>query len=245
MGGDVGQQVGSRADPAPLRFVAVLFPHVTQLDLTGPVQLFSRLPGATVDLAWHRIEPVVTDAGFSILPTVSFDDAPQADVIMVPGGRGAFELLEDERALQFVGRQAAGARYVTSVCTGAFVLGALGLLEGRRATTHWASHDLLDLVGAIPEQARVVRDGRVITGGGVTSGIDFALTVAAELLGADAARRIQLAMEYDPHPPFDAGSPDRPEADPDQVARGRADARPSREPLLRRAMARRGARDSR
>ena len=216
--------------PAPIRFVALLFPNVTQLDLTGPVQLFSRLPGATIDLAWHALEPVPTDAGFSILPTVTFDDARQADVLMVPGGQGAFDLLEDQVALDFVRSQADGARYVTSVCTGAFVLGAVGLLQGRRATTHWASHPLLDLVGAIPERSRVVRDGNVITGGGVTSGLDFALTVAAELLGADAARRVQLTMEYDPHPPFDAGSPTSPEADQMQVARAMADARASASP---------------
>lgn len=224
--------------PAQTRFVALLFPNVTQLDLTGPVQLFSRLPGATIDLAWHTLDPVPTDAGFSIVPTVTFADAPQADVIMVPGGQGAFDLLDDEAALQFVRTQAAGARYVTSVCTGAFVLGAAGLLEGRRATTHWASHAMLDLVGAIPEQARVVRDGNVITGGGVTSGIDFALIVAAELFGSDAARRVQLTMEYDPHPPFDAGSPDRPEADQAQVEETRAAARRQREPAVRRAAAR-------
>lgn len=222
----------------PVRFVALLFPNVTQLDLTGPVQLFSRLPGATVDLAWHTLDPVPTDAGFSIVPTVTFDSAPRADVIMVPGGRGAFDLLDDEIALRFVRAQASTARYVTSVCTGAFVLGAAGLLEGRRATTHWASHSMLDLLGAIPEHARVVRDGDLITGGGVTSGIDFALVVAAELFGARAARRVQLTMEYDPHPPFDAGAPGRPEADPAQVEEAITAARRSREPAVRRAASR-------
>lgn len=221
---------------APVRFVALLFPQVTQLDLTGPVQLFSRLPDATVDLAWHRIEPVPTDAGFSILPTTTFGTAPQADVLMVPGGQGAFDLLDDQVALDFVRRQAAGARYITSVCTGAFVLGAADLIHGRRATTHWASHDLLPLIGAVPEHARVVRDGNLITGGGVTSGIDFALTVAAELYGPDAARRVQLTMEYDPHPPFDAGSPTRPEADPKQVRTTIEHARKTREPAIHRAM---------
>lgn len=221
---------------APVRFVALLFPQVTQLDPTGPVQLFSRLPDATVDLAWHRIEPVPTDAGFAILPTTTFGTAPQADVLMVPGGQGAFDLLDDQVALDFVRRQAAGARYITSVCTGAFVLGAADLIHGRRATTHWASHDLLPLIGAVPEHARVVRDGNLITGGGVTSGIDFALTVAAELYGPDAARRVQLTMEYDPHPPFDAGSPTRPEADPTQVRTTIEHARKTREPAIHRAM---------
>lgn len=222
----------------PIRFVSLLFPQVTQLDLTGPVQLFSRLPGAVIDLAWHRIEPVPTDAGFAILPTVDLERAPQADVLMVPGGSGVYDLLEDPVVLEFVRRQAARARYVTSVCTGAFVLGAAGLLQGRRATTHWASHPMLELLGAIPEESRVVRDGNVITGGGVTSGIDFALTLADELFGADVARAAQLRIEYDPQPPFDAGAPSRPEADQKLVARSIRETRDARGPLIQRAAAR-------
>lgn len=218
--------------------MSLLFPNVTQLDLTGPVQLFSRLPGANIHLAWHRVEPVATDSGFSILPTTTFDTAPQADILMVPGGQGAFELMDDALALDFVRRQAQKAKYVTSVCTGAFVLGAAGLLEGRRATTHWASHPLLEMLGATPERARVVRDGNLITGGGVTSGIDFALTVAGEIYDAATARAVQLTMEYDPQPPFDAGSPTRPEADQDQVRQAMANARYSREPFVARAAAR-------
>ena len=223
-----------------VRFLSVLFPNVTQLDLTGPVQVFSRLPGAVIDIAWHRVQPVATDAGFSIMPTVAFTDAQQADVLMVPGGRGAFELLDDPVALDFVKRQAAGARYITSVCTGAFVLGAVGLLEGRRATTHWASHPMLELLGATPVHERVVHDGNVITGGGVTSGIDFALSVAAEVYDDATARSVQLTLEYDPRPPFDAGSPSRPEADQAQVARSMRETRDSREPIVRRAAARLG-----
>ena len=224
----------------PVQFVSLLFPHVTQLDLTGPVEVFSRLPGAVSDLAWHRVEPVETAAGFSIVPTVSFDHAPQADVLMVPGGPGAFELMEDPVALDFVRRQAAGARYVTSVCTGSFVLGAAGLLLGRRATTHWASHPMLEILGARPEEGRVVRDGNLITGGGVTSGIDFALAVAAELYGDETARSVQLAMEYDPQPPFDAGSPRGVDTDPTHVEAWMAGARSSREPIVRSAAARLG-----
>lgn len=218
-----------------IKFISLLFPKVTQLDLTGPVQLFSRLPNAHIDLAWHDLKPVQTDSGFSILPTITFADAPQADVLMVPGGQGAFELMDDAVALDFVRRQAANARYVTSVCTGAFVLGAVGLLMGKRATTHWASHPLLELLGAVPEHARVVRDGNLITGGGVTSGIDFALSVAAEVYNEATARAVQLTMEYDPHPPFDAGSPSRPDADQEQVQRAFAEARIGRAPLVARA----------
>lgn len=225
---------------ATVRFLSLLFPRITQLDLTGPVEVFSRLPGAVSDLAWHRLEPVGTDAGFSILPTVTFDAAPQADVLMVPGGQGAFELMDDPVALEFVRRQAAGARYVTSVCTGSFVLGAAGLLRGKRATTRWASHPMLAILGALPEQGRVVRDGNVITGGGVTSGIDFALTVAAEMYGDEVARSVQLAMEYDPQPPFDAGSPTGRDTDPAQVEAWTAGARSSREPIVRRAAGRLG-----
>lgn len=222
----------------PVRFVSVLFPHVTQLDLTGPVEVFSQLPDAVVHLAWHRVEPVATDAGFSILPTVSFDDAPQADVLMVPGGQGAFDLMDDPVALDFVRRQAAGARHVTSVCTGSFVLGAAGLLRGRRATTHWASHPMLELLGAVPEHARVVRDGDLITGGGVTSGIDFALAVAAELYGEETTRSVQLALEYDPRPPFDAGSPSGADTDPALVESWMAAGRSNREAIVRRAASR-------
>ena len=187
-----------RCMPHTVHFVSLLFPQVTQLDLTGPVEVFSRLPNAVSHLAWHRLEPVETDAGFAILPTVSFEDAPQADVLMVPGGQGAFDLMDDPVALEFVRRQANNARFITSVCTGSFVLGAAGLLRNRRATTHWASHPMLELLGIIPEHGRVVRDGNIFTGGGVTSGIDFALSVAAEVYDAPTARRVHLRWSTTP-----------------------------------------------
>jgi cyclohexyl-isocyanide hydratase len=215
-----------------MRFVALLFDRVTQLDLTGPVQLFSQLPDAEIHLAARELRPVDTDAGFSINPTTTLDTAPQADVLLIPGGDGAFDALEDLATINFVRQQAAGARYVTSVCTGAFVLGAAELLVGRRATTHWAAHDLLPLVGAVPERARVVRDGNIITGGGVTSGIDFALTLIAETHDPATARRLQLVMEYDPAPPFDAGSPTSADTDPADATRIAATTRRKRLPVL-------------
>lgn len=223
-----------------VRFTCLLFPGVTQLDLTGPVQVFAQLPNATVDLAWHRIEPVPTDSGFSIMPTVTFDEALQGDVIMVPGGQGALELMADAEAVEFVRRQAEDARYVTSVCTGAFVLGAAGLLRGKRATTHWASHDMLSMLGAVPVRERVVRDGNLFTGGGVTSGIDFGLVVGAEICGEEAAKRVQLLIEYDPHPPFQAGSPDAPEAPAAMVAGAPVAMRELREPMVAAAAAKLG-----
>lgn len=226
----------------PIRIVSLLFPNVTQLDLTGPAQVFSRLPGVEQHFVWHRIEPVPTDAGFAILPTITLADAPQADILFVPGGQGAFELFDDEVVLRFLREQAAGARYVTSVCTGSFMLAAAGLLQGRRATSHWGSLDLLAGLGAIPVAERVVQDGNVITGAGVSSGIDFALTLAAELFGEETAKRAQLAIEYDPQPPFDAGSPARPDADPDEVAATIAAMARLRGPLVAAAAARLAAR---
>ena len=184
----------------------LLFPDITQLDMTGPYEVFIKFPDARVHLIAKTAEPVTAAGGMKILPTTTFGDCPQLDIICVPGGAGMNPLLNDEDTLAFVRRQAEGARYVTSVCTGSLVLGAAGLLEGKRATTHWMSHDMLAAFGAIPVKQRVVRDGNIITGGGVTAGIDFALTLAAEELGADAAKKIQLGIEYDPAPPFAAGS---------------------------------------
>lgn len=187
----------------------VLFPNLTQLDFTGPLQVLHRLPGATTHIIAKTLDPVPSDCGLSLVPTTTFADCPPLDLICIPGGFGVDQAMADAETIAFVRRQGAAAKYVTSVCTGAFVLGAAGLLQGKRATTHWAYRDFLPLVGATPEQARVVRDGHTITGGGVTAGIDFALTVVAEIAGADVAQTIQLAIEYDPAPPFDSGSPER------------------------------------
>ncbi|MFN9581033.1 MAG: DJ-1/PfpI family protein [Novosphingobium sp.] len=185
----------------------LLFPNVTQLDLTGPAQFLSRLPDAKVDLVWDRRDPVPTDAGFSILPTATFAEVPKADLICLPGGIGVAKVIDHEPALDWVRQVGSEAAWVTSVCTGALILGAAGLLKGYKATTHWAWHDLLALFGAEPVHARQVIDRNRATGGGVTAGIDFALALMAEIAGEDHARAVQLALEYDPAPPFDGGSP--------------------------------------
>jgi cyclohexyl-isocyanide hydratase len=199
----------------PLDIVVLLFPNVTQLDFTGPAQVFSKFPTARVHLAWHNLVPVPTDAGWCIVPTTTLEDCPAADVLFVPGGAGTFDLFDDGEALDFLRRQAVNARWITSVCTGSFALAAAGLLTGYRATSHWASLQMLADFGVLPVSNRVVRDRNRITGAGVTSGIDFALVLAAELYGDEIAKSIQLAIEYDPDPPFDHGSPGK--ADPGLV----------------------------
>ncbi|HEY0289668.1 MAG TPA: DJ-1/PfpI family protein [Pseudomonas sp.] len=186
----------------------LLFPKVQQLDLTGPYDIFASMPGVTVHLLWKDLNPVTSSTGLVLIPTQTFSASPALDVICVPGGVGIDALMEDPETLAFIKQQAVTAKYITSVCTGALVLGAAGLLEGRRATTHWASHDLLESFGAIPVKERVVRDGNLMTGGGVTAGIDFALTLLSELFDAQAAQLVQLQLEYAPAPPFNAGRPD-------------------------------------
>lgn len=185
----------------------LIFPRLTQLDMTGPYEVLARLPNTKVHLLAHSLEPVKTDRGMMIVPTITYADCPQLDVIMVPGGPGQQDLMEDAVVLDFLQRQARGAKYITSVCTGSLVLGAAGLLRGKRATSHWAAIDHLGLLGAVPVSEKVVVDGNVVTGAGVTSGIDFALALAAILEGETIAREIQLQIEYDPAPPFNSGSP--------------------------------------
>jgi cyclohexyl-isocyanide hydratase len=191
----------------PFSIGMLLFPGVTQLDLTGPYEVFARMPNTRVHLVAAGMAPVRTEWGLTITPESTFDDAPPLDLICVPGGWGVDACLEDEQTIAFLRTHAERARYLTSVCTGALLLGAAGLLRGYRATTHWMSLDLLALFGAEPVDERVVRDRNRITGGGVTAGIDFGLVVAAELFGAPVAQRIQLAIEYHPAPPFQSGSP--------------------------------------
>ncbi|WP_417620628.1 DJ-1/PfpI family protein [Parasphingorhabdus sp.] len=200
----------------PFHIVFLLFDGITQLDFTGPAQFLARMPGAVVHTAAKRIQPIETDSGFAILPNCSFADCPQADLLCIPGGFGTRDVIADAETLQFIRDQAAGAQYITSVCTGSLALGAAGLLEGKRATSHWAYISLLERFGATHEKARVVKDGNIITAGGVTSGIDFALVVIAEIAGQKFAESVQLGLEYDPHPPFHSGHPDV--ADPERVA---------------------------
>lgn len=224
-----------------MRIAFLLFPGQTQLDMTGPAQFLSRLPGAETHYVWRTIEPVPNDAGFSILPTATYADLPAVDLLCVPGGVGIAAVMDDDAAMAWIAQAGAGAQWVTSVCTGSLILGAAGLLRGYRATTHWAWHHLLPLFGAEPVQARTVVDGNRITGGGVTAGIDFALTVIEAVAGAEFAQTLQLGLEYDPAPPFDSGSPAK--AGPERVARYRAavaKAFPDREAELVAAAARLG-----
>jgi cyclohexyl-isocyanide hydratase len=192
----------------PFRIVFALYPRMTQLDFTGPFEVLMRLPGSEVVVAALAGGAVSADTGLTFLATRALADIDRCDLICVPGGPGADEATRDAAFLQEIGRLAEGARYVTSVCSGSLILGAAGLLKGKRAACHWAWRDLLPLFGATPDPARVSRDGRVITGGGVTAGIDFALNVVADIAGERVAKAIQLGLEYAPAPPFDAGAPE-------------------------------------
>jgi cyclohexyl-isocyanide hydratase len=189
--------------------VFALFPGVTQLDFTGPYQMLCALPGASVILASTEGGSITSNEGITFADVRKLADIPACDVVCVPGGRGVTDnAIKDEVFLDELRRLAKTARYVTSVCTGSLALGAAGLLRGKRAACHWAWRDLLVPFGAIPDAGRVVRDGNVITGGGVTAGIDFALSLVAEMAGAETAQAIQLQIEYAPAPPFDAGVPE-------------------------------------
>ena len=228
-------------EAAPLHIAFLLFPQVTQLDLTGPAQVLSRLGNVTLDLVWKDRAPVTTDAGFAIQPTATFADVPRADILCVPGGMGVTEVIADDAAMAWVRVVGGEARWVTSVCTGSLILGAAGLLQGYRAATHWSWRDYLAMFGAEMVPERVVVDRNRVTGGGVTAGIDFALTLMAEVRGPDFAKAVQLSLEYDPAPPFDAGSPEK--AGPELVATYQlrvAQLAPDREAQFRAAAARLG-----
>lgn len=224
----------------PVRIGLVVFPGMTQLDMTGPLQVFSAVPDVEIHLVWKTLTPVRTDSVLTITPTTTFERCPRLDVLCVPGGFGTDALMDDDEVLDFLAHQAEGARYVTSVCTGSLVLGAAGLLDGYRAVTHWTAMDVLGDLGAVPVQDRVVTDRNRVTGGGVTAGIDFALTLVAEMFGRPAAEAVQLRLEYDPHPPFESGSPATAPADVVASYRaGIATAKRRRAEAVARAVARR------
>ncbi|HUJ58183.1 MAG TPA: DJ-1/PfpI family protein [Kofleriaceae bacterium] len=190
-----------------LHFGMLLYPGLTQLDLTGPYEIMSRIPDTRVHLVARERAPVASDLGLAIVPNATYADAPPLDLIFAPGGSGQIAAMEDGATIDFIRAAGERARWVTSVCTGALLLGAAGLLRGYRAATHWAFMELLPLFGAEPVHERVVTDRNRITAGGVTAGIDFGLVLAAAIAGREVAESIQLGLEYDPAPPFTAGHP--------------------------------------
>jgi cyclohexyl-isocyanide hydratase len=190
-----------------LQIGLLVFPRLTQLDLTGPFEAFARIPDATVHLVAKTMDPITSDVGLILTPTITLAECPDLDVVCVPGGPGINDLLADDEVLDFLRRQAAQAKWVTAVCSGGLVLGAAGLLNGYKATTHWASAQFLEAFGATRVDARICVDRNRVTGGGVTAGIDFGLFLTGLLAGQKTAERIQLYLEYAPEPPFAAGSP--------------------------------------
>ncbi|HAD85749.1 MAG TPA: AraC family transcriptional regulator [Rhodospirillaceae bacterium] len=201
---------------------SILFDGLDQIDLTGPYEVLATIPNATFTVAAKSLEPMRDFRGMRLMADTTFGDAPQFDVLHIPGGPGQQALMEDEEVLSFIRTQAASADYVLSVCTGALVCGAAGLLVGRKATTHWSAHHLLPYFGAEAVNERVVIDGNWIFAAGVTSGIDGALHLAAMLRGQKVAEQIQLYMQYQPEPPFDAGTPERAPAEVLEAARAKA-----------------------
>jgi cyclohexyl-isocyanide hydratase len=193
----------------PEEIAMLVYPGMTALDLVGPQQVFGYMMATKVHLVWKDKSPVISDTGIPITPTMTFAECPDGvDILFVPGGgRETVQLMEDTDVLEFLANRGKKAKLVTSVCSGALVLGAAGLLKGYKATTHWSVHDVLPLLGATPVKARVVEDRNRITAGGVTSGIDFGLRIAARLRGDDFARALELNLEYDPQPPFGTGTP--------------------------------------
>ena len=187
----------------------VLYPEVTALDVVGPFEVLARLPESSVRFVGARRGPVQAQHGLSLHVDTPYEECPQLDVLCVPGGPGQMACMEDAPLLRFLGAQAVGARWITSVCTGSLILGAAGLLQGYRATTHWRYMECLRDLGAVPVHKRVVADRNRLTGAGVSAGLDLGLFLSALLAGEQAAQTIQLQLEYDPQPPFHAGAPER------------------------------------
>ena len=185
----------------------LIYPNLDQCDFTGPFEALARVPNSHFVTIWKDKNPVRDLAGMLLMADTTIAEAPQLDVLLVPGGHGQEALMHDEAVLAFIRKQAAGARLVFSVCTGALLCGAAGLLQGKRATTHWTAMEVLPYFGAIPSDERVVVDGKLVSAGGVTSGIDGSLVIVSLLRGESVAQEVQLYMAYDPHPPFQAGSP--------------------------------------
>jgi cyclohexyl-isocyanide hydratase len=221
-----------------MHVVMLLFPRFTQLDLTAPYEVLARFSELQIHLVWKTADPVIDNNGLTILPTATFADCPQADILFVSGGPGQIDLMDDRAVLDFLARQAEQAAYVTSVCTGSLVLAAAGLLTGYKATCHWLSLPQLAFFGAEPVTERVVFDRNRVTGAGVTSGMDFALALGAHLFGVERARQVALSMEYDPQPPFVGGSVKHSEPEIVSAVRAEtADFQAEREKVARRAAA--------
>lgn len=227
----------------PLEIGLLFFPRMTQLDVTGPFEIFSRLPDARVHLLWKRIEPVVSDVGLTLMPTTAFADCPDLDVLCVGGGPGQVDIMDDEEVIAFVREKGRRARYVTSVCAGSFILAGAGLLDGYKSACHWLSRDQLALLGAIPVDERIVVDRNRISGGGVTAGIDFGFQVAALLCGEETASQLQLLLEYDPKPPFAINERNAPTALIEKIRAAAAPLLQARLESAERAMARLKAAD--
>jgi cyclohexyl-isocyanide hydratase len=192
----------------PLQVGMLCYPRLTQLDLTGPFEVLCRMPDTQVHIVWKVTAPVKAEGGLCIVPNLRLSEAPNMDVLLVPGGLGQQDLMEDDEVLSFLKKQAETARYMVSVCTGSLLLAAAGLLRGYRATCHWLFLPLLEPLGAIPTRERVVIDRNRITAAGVSAGIDCGLQLASLLCGRETAEALQLQIEYDPHPPFSCGSAD-------------------------------------
>ncbi len=223
----------------PFTIVFALYPNITQLDFTGPYEVLRRVPNAKAIVASREGGSIVSDSGLTFANLAKLADIERCDLICVPGGAGQAAAVLDADYVAQVRRLGLGAKYITSVCTGSLILGAAGLIQGKRAACHWAWREMLNDVGAIADPARVVRDGNVITGGGVTAGIDFALAVAAELAGEDVAKAIQLSIEYAPAPPFNAGRPETAPANVLTMVRERiARMYPERKAAMEKALAR-------
>ncbi len=204
---------------AHIKIGAIIFPNMDQCDFTGPFEVLSRLPDSTFHVVWKRKEPIRDCHGLILSPETELGECPKLDLLVVPGGHGQEALMDDEDVLSFVRSQWRSAKYVFSVCTGALICGAAGLLRGVKATTHWSAFHLLQYYGAIPTNARVVVDGKMVSAAGVTAGFDGALVIASLLRGEDIAREIQLAIQYAPEPPFDSGSPEKARTDTLEAAK--------------------------